>query len=238
MVSVPGTSPFPGIDARGHALRHPGHPASFRTGVELSRAANSPRAPVTACGRTGQRIRRGPPGLPSGRSLDACTGTGAAEQPEAAARARSPNQLRSRERRRRASPHARRAEMLGISSPSRHRNPATYRVEAGPSASSADSRSPARSAPSACAPQIWSRTEGGGPVIVPEWGSDGGMSTDGRRVGRRDPARMPQISCGAGAGRCAASHGLIACRGSQRRLVRSASAFMNSPGAIQASLDD
>ena len=182
MVSVLGTDPYLGVDARGRALSHPGHRASFRTG--LSGAPNSPHALVTACGRTDRRIRRGRPGLPSGRSLDACTETGAAEQPEAAARARSPNHLQSHERRRRASPHARRAEMFGISRPNRHRNPATYRIEAGPSASSADSRSPARSGPSACAPQISSRTEGGGPVIVPEWGSDGGMSMDGPPVGR------------------------------------------------------
>ena len=70
----------------------------------------------------------GEPGLPSGRLLDACTETGPAEQPEAAVRGRSRNQPRSRERRRRTSPHARRTEMLGIRRPSRHRNPASYPV--------------------------------------------------------------------------------------------------------------
>ena len=112
------------------------------------------------------RCRRS--GLPSTGSLDASTQPGAAEQPEAVVRGRSRNQPRSRERRRRASPHARRAEMLGISRPSRQTNPATYRVEAGPSASIADSRSPARSAPGACAPQISSRTQGGAPTMRPE----------------------------------------------------------------------
>ena len=79
---------------------------------------------------TDRRSRRTRAGLQSGRSLNACTETATAEQPEAAVRDRSRNQPRSRERRRRASPHVSRADMLGITKPSRQRNPARYRIEA------------------------------------------------------------------------------------------------------------
>lgn len=66
--------------------------------------------------------------MSSDRSLDACAQSSATEQTEAV-RTRFRNQPRSRESRRRASPHARRAEILGVYRPSRQRNPATYRRE-------------------------------------------------------------------------------------------------------------
>ena len=130
MVSVLGTDPGPGFDAPRPALRHPGRRVPLPAGLGLSRTPVAPRALVTACSLTDRRSRRTRAGLQSGRSLNACTETATAEQPEAAVRDRSRNQPRSRERRRRASPHVSRADMLGITKPSRQRNPARYRIEA------------------------------------------------------------------------------------------------------------
>ena len=152
LLSLLGTDAGPGVNGPGRALPHPSRRAALPAELGLSRAPNAPSALLTACGMTDRRSRRAWSGLQSDRSLDTSTETATADQPEAAVcggdSAISPGVVKGRY----ASPHTRRAELLGIGRSSPPRNQATYRIEAGPSLSGADSRSPTRTASSARVP--------------------------------------------------------------------------------------
>ena len=94
--------------------------------------------------------------------------------------------------RREATPHARRSDTPGVSTASRQKNPTKYRTEAGSSASAAPTRSPARSAPSARAPSISSRTEGCRKTIGTASQHNGALSIGNQAVVRRISAREGQ----------------------------------------------